>query len=258
MEFSDFDRRNLELLEALPNRQSKHCFRSAINHLKRATTLFPIDSSMAVFRCITSEEEAATGLMYCLKDRGYSNSEKLLPWDHKHKHAFIPFFSILCQFVEDHFREYGIELNLTHIENNGQIQLGFEVTMETNGQENRFIPEPPLNFRLLHQEKRFSYIKQITKLLEKQNVRGINEHIKANANQRNSLLYATPYGFPSEIQVDAKFFPAYKSRVMAMLRTYLLIEPYMELQPFVQDSLDAFLAMIDATDVAELNLNGEL
>lgn len=97
LKLSDFDCKCIELLEALPNRHSKHCFRSAINHLERAEKLLLIDSSMAVFRCFTAEEEAASGLMYCLKDRGYSNAEKLKQQDHVQKNAVIQFFNILCQ-----------------------------------------------------------------------------------------------------------------------------------------------------------------
>ncbi len=112
MELQDFDKKCLELLEQIPNKQSKHCFRSAMNHLERAETLFPIDRSMAVFRCFTAEEEAASGLMYCLKDKRYKNAEKLNPRNHVQKNAVIQFFSILCQFVEDRFRGFGIDMYL--------------------------------------------------------------------------------------------------------------------------------------------------
>jgi hypothetical protein len=110
VELSDFDHRCLVLLQESPNKHSRHCFRSAINHLERAEKLFSIDSSMAVFRCITAEEEAATGLMLCLKERGYLNAEKLNTRMHDQKNAVIQFYKILCQFIEDSFRQYGIEI----------------------------------------------------------------------------------------------------------------------------------------------------
>ena len=138
MEFSDFDRQSIELLETLPNKQSKHCFRSAISHLERAEILFPIDNPMAIFRCITAEEEAATGLMYCLKDLGYLNAEKLSPWSHTHKNVFISFLRILCQFVEDSFRQYEVETFLCHKEEKGKVRLKFEATMILNGQLTHF------------------------------------------------------------------------------------------------------------------------
>ncbi len=40
---------------------------------------------------------------------------------------------------------------------------------------------------------------------------------------------------------------------MAMLRAYLMIEPYKERQPFVQDSLNAFLAMVISLKLENLH-----
>lgn len=255
MNINDFDKRSLELLKELPNRQSKHCFRSAINHLELAEKLFQIDSSMAVFRCITAEEEAATGLIYCLKDRGYINADKLNPRNHVHKNAFIPFLRVLCQFVEDSFKQYQIETFLCHKIDNKKVRLKFEASMISNGQQIHFAPEPPFNFELLHEGKQFSYKPQIQKLVKSKNVKNIKKHIEENAELRNKVLYATPKGFPAKIKIEDNFFPTYLSRVIALLRTYLLIEPYKIHQPFVQDSLNALLAMINTINPEVVNLH---
>lgn len=244
MEFQDFDNKCIELLATRPNRQSKHCFRSAINHLERAEILFPIDNPMAVFRCFTAEEEAASGLMYCLKDKRYKNAEKLDPRNHVHKNVVIQFFGILSQFVEDQFRRFGIEMLLNMAENNGSRNLFLEVRMDFGKGPTTFIPTPPLNFKLLHEDKRFSYKEQIEKLVESKEAKEIGSYLRAIANQRNMVLYASQKGFPSEIEIEDKFFPAYKKRVLALLRAYLMIDPYEENQCFVQDALDAFLAML--------------
>lgn len=244
MELQDFDKKCLELLDARPNRQSKHCFRSAFNHLERAEILFPIDNPMAVFRCFTAEEEAASGLMYCLKDKKYINAEKLNPRNHVHKNAVIQFFSILCQFAEDHFKEFGIEMFLSLVENEGKRNLLFTAHMDLGEGPTTFIPDPPLNFKLAHEDKRFSYKKQIDALIDSKEVKEIGAHLKNIANQRNLILYASQKGYPSKIDIEDKFFPAYQKRVLALLRTYLMIDPFEECQNFVQDSLDAFLAML--------------
>lgn len=253
MELQDFDKQCLELLEQIPNKQSKHCFKSAINHLERAETLFPIDRSMAVFRCFTAEEEAASGLMYCLKDKRYKNAEKLNPRDHVQKNAVIQFFSILCQFVEDRFRGLGIDMYLSMVENDGNRQLIFEAHMDLGNGPTTFIPEPPLNFQLIHKDKRFSYKRQIKALAESKKVREIGKLLKDVANQRNLLLYANQQGYPAEVKVEDKFFPAYQKRVLTLLRTYLMIEPYKGDQFFVQDASDAFLAMLEKQKLYDLH-----
>lgn len=244
MEFQDFDKKCIELLETRPNRQSKHCFRSAINHLERAEILFPIDNPMAVFRCFTAEEEAASGLMYCLRDKRYENAENLNPKNHVHKNAVIQFFSVLSQFIEDQFRIFGIDMFLNMAENDGNRNLFFEVRMDLGEGPTTFIPTPPLNFNLLHEDKRFSYKEQIEKLVQSKEAKEIGSYLKKIANKRNLALYASQKGFPSEIEIEDKFFPAYQKRVLALLRVYLMIDPYDENQHFVQDALDAFLAML--------------
>jgi len=253
MELLGFDNKCIELLDTVPDRQSKHCFRSAINHLERAEFLFPVDSSMAVFRCYTAEEEAASGLMYCLKDLRYSNAGKLNPRDHVQKNAIIQFFSILCQFVEDKFKEFGIEMSLSLVNNNDRKRLVFDAQMDMGNGPIKFIPDPPLNFTFIHKEKRFSYKEQIDTLMNSHEVNDIGSLLKNVANQRNLVLYATQQGYPSEIEITEKFFPAYQKRVLTLLRTYLLIQPYNEIQPFVQDTLDAFLAMLNKQEFDDLH-----
>jgi len=102
LDLTSFDQSCFELLEALPRTQSRASMRSAINHLRRAEVLFPIDRPMAAFRCYTAEEEAASGLMHCLKERRYANAERLNPRNHIQKNAVIPFFSILRSFTTSH------------------------------------------------------------------------------------------------------------------------------------------------------------
>jgi len=253
MDLHSFDTNCLELLEQIPNKQSRHCFQSAINHLRIAEKLLDIDTPMAVFRCYTAEEEAASGLMLCLKEHMYSNASKLKYRNHRHKNALIPFFSILCQFIEDSFRQYGIEIDLLIKESGIGRHVALEVTIASSAGPAKFSPDPPFNFSFVHEGKRFSYRQQIDKLVKSRNAEKITRCLEKEANKRNLLLYATPTGFPSSIKITPLFFPAYWRRVMAMLRAYLMIEPYKEPQPFVQDSLDAFLAMVDSLKPEDLH-----
>jgi len=253
MDLHSFDEHCLELLEKCPNRISRHCFRSAINHLQRAEKLFDIDNPMAVFRCYTAEEEAASGLMHCLKECGYTNSSKLNPQNHFHKNALIPFFSILCQFIEDSFDQYGIEIDLLISESDARKYVALEVAMASSIGPVKFVPEPPFNFSFIHEGKNFSYRHQIDKFVKAKDAKEIKDCLREEANKRNVVLYATPCGFPSSIEITPKFFPAYWRRVMAMLRAYLMIEPYKERQPFVQDSLNAFLAMVISLKLEDLH-----
>lgn len=244
MELHSFDERCIEILEALPKQHSKQCFRSAINHLKLAEKLYPFDSSMSIFRYITAEEEAASGLIRCLQEIGYQNANELKPRYHPHKHAVIPFFRIMSQFIEDNFRQLEITNDLVIDVENGIEKVRLVVEMNVNGSRERFVPEPPLNFAFEHEGKRFSYKSQIEQLASSKGATNIIKYIEDAANYRNLILYAAPKGVPSHQIVDDKFFAAYQARVFSMLRAYLMIVPYKEKLPFVQDSLDAILNML--------------
>ncbi|MFC3531759.1 hypothetical protein ACFOLG_06125 [Vogesella facilis] len=255
MEFSSFDSHCIEMLNALPNRHSRHCFRSALNHLERAEKLFEVDSVMACFRCITAEEEAAAGLMHCLKEKDYDNAAGLKPRDHKHKSAVIVLFSVLGDFVGKDLVDSGIVVDLSVFEEGDgkKLKLSFEVP--TDNKIVTFFSDPPLNVQLIAEGKKFSYRQQIYTHLEKKGHSKMKDHLVDLANFRNKLLYAGPAGFPSEVKVEEKFFGAYKSRVMAMLRAYLLVVPYNEKQIFAQDSLDVFLSMVNGMDLDGLSLD---
>jgi len=60
---SPFDVHIIAALEASEKTHARESMRSAIEHLRLAESLFQHDIAMAVFRCITAVEEAASSLM---------------------------------------------------------------------------------------------------------------------------------------------------------------------------------------------------
>lgn len=247
-----FDERCLEILEALPNTHSKHYFRSAINHLKLGEKLYPVDSSMGVFRYITAEEEAASGLMQCLKDKRYTNAEKLDTWRHKHKHAIIPIFTAIRSYIQGMAASKTMNIELTITEED-EKSIKLIVSTIINGEEVSFSPIPPLNFGLSSDGKRLSYKPQLESLANSKGVKDIVSHIEKSANIRNRILYATKDGYPSQVEVEPYFFTAYQNRVFSMLRVYLMIVPYNEKMQFVQDVLDALLNMLGSLKLDDIH-----
>lgn len=243
MEKTKFDENCIELLNEAPKRHSRHCFRSALNHLERAERLLTIDPEMSVFRGVTAEEEAASGLMMCLKELGYQNADKLKPRDHVQKSAVVPFFSILGSFFHETFLE-DMKLIIQIGEIDGERRLKIGIPMENYGIDKLAYPIPPLNFAVTSDEKRPSYKHQIASFIETSGTRDILSYIKKQANIRNTVLYARNEGYPSLEHLKPDFLITRQRRVLAMMRAYLFIFPYRELQPFVQDALDAYLAML--------------
>lgn len=245
---SVFDDRCITLLKDSPKRHSRHCFRSALNHLACAEKLLTIDPEMCAFRGITAEEEAASGLMHCLKECGYENAEKLRPRDHGQKSSATPFLSVLGTFFHQTFAANGLQVRFHIKDQEGERRLTIGIPMVVGGVETYAYPVPPLNFSVTSDAQRVSYKQQIAGLIEKTGARDILSYVKTQANQRNTVLYAGPDGYPKLLGLKPDFLSLRQVRVLAMMRAYLFFYPYREHQPFVQDALDAFLAMLGALE----------
>lgn len=218
-----------------------------------AERLLEIDSVMAAFRGLTAEEEAASGFMHCLKERGYQNADKLNPWDHVHKNAITPFLDSLGLFFAETIDAYVNKpaLKLQGEGKDRRLMLGLFINV--NGHDQWAYPIPPLNFTVTTDEKRLSFQRQIDFLSEHRWEKNILAYIKDQANTRNQLLYARPDGYRYQGELNPDYLATRTVRVMALLRAYLLVQPYKERLTFVQDSLNAYLVMIGKLKENDLN-----
>ena len=241
------------MLDASPNRQSRHCLRSALSHLEKAHLLKGVDLAMAAFRALTAEEEAASAIMHCLKEHGYRNANLLKPKDHLQKNAISPFFDVLgMSFSQTLGSQFGNPI--LQLEDEGdkrRLMIGLKIGGSDN--EQIAFPIPPLNFMATVDGKPLSYRPEIERLVEIRGRKDIVTYLREQANRRNKLLYAGSEGYPSEVELPDNFFENRQVRVLAMLRAYLLIQPYAEQLTFVQASLDAYLAMLGALKETDLH-----
>lgn len=201
MDLTSFDQSCLDLLEASPRTQSRASMRSAINHLRRAEVLLPVDCPMAAFRCYTAEEEAASGLMHCLKERRYVNADRLNPRNHIQKNAVIPFFTILKKFYDESLGIHGLEPEIQLRALDGVKQLFVAIPITVNGEKTEFLPTPPLNFSVSNEAKRFSYSEHVNDYIKSRGAKEVDDHLRELANKRNLLLYAGPKGYPHDLEV---------------------------------------------------------
>ncbi|HXI74753.1 MAG TPA: hypothetical protein VNG94_04155 [Pyrinomonadaceae bacterium] len=235
--------------------RGRHSLRNAWDHLERGWAIRDIDPAMAWFRGITAEEEAATGLIYGICDRKYNNADLLNPWNHTHKHSINLFFELLSDFFAESIEpvsKVGIKLGSVADPN----RLKIYIPMIVNGEEKYAIPDPPLNLNVTVGGKPISFKRQLDKLTKLANLKSakqIEKYISDKANERNKLLYASAHGYRHVESVKEVFFFHQKQKVMKMAYAYLLIEPYKEKQPFVQQAIDALLKMLGKIESAHLN-----
>jgi hypothetical protein len=252
---SSDDQKLLDLLNEEPASPARHCFRSALEHLRRAMLIQDLDPAMAVFRGITAEEEAATGLMHAFKSRQYPNADLLKPRNHVQKHAVTPFL----RFLLTHLSEIklngvkSIRLALKDIEGRKRLVVAF--LLEGDGEPLVATPTPPLNLSMREgNDPGFPDLsRNIRGLLEPTGYTNVLNFLKAEANLRNRILYAGPNGYPVLSDLSPEYLRDRQRRVMAILKVTLLVLPYDEVQPFAAEALDSFLRLVNRLDQQPLH-----
>lgn len=239
----EIDEKFIKILENVKSCHSKNSFRSALVHLDKAEDLYNIDQEMCVFRAITAEEEAASGLMLCLKELGYKLSNKLKHRDHVHKSAIYPFISLVQMAFAHSLHDSGVKIGLVLTDNESELSLKSYHTIP--GYNVYSYPIPPLNFDFKLNGEPFVYDKQIEDYLQHVGAVDVVTYVKHLANLRNQVLYANHKGYPT-VEVNMGFVEAKRRKVLEMLKIYLLVKPYAERQLFVQQSIYAFLKMLKA------------
>jgi len=241
-----FQKKCLALMNEAPRTHATHCFRSALYHLERAELLRAVDPAMAIFRAITAEEEAASGVIRCLAELGYPCADALNAHDHAHKHAVFPFMQILELFfgqtLANHFKKYNLHIK----EEDGASRLTLALNVTINGEPQLAYPIPPLNFGVKNPDtgEAPDYSFQINQLVAAKGRASVKAFLKNEANLRNEILYAGPDGYPTIPTLDLGFLVERRARVLAMINVYLLAFPYQEHQPFVTQALASFAKML--------------
>jgi hypothetical protein len=232
----------LALLNAEPSSHFKHCFRSALNHLSKAYLIASVDPEMAIFRAITAEEEAASGLIRSLIQLEYPEHQNLKPHDHVQKHAVTPFIqAVLSNMSFLRFPNISsVRLAIKNID--GKDRLVTVLRLMLDGNETWALPIPPLNLTVRdgNTGESPSYTIDFQRVIEPKGYRNILKYLKREANLRNRILYADQDGYPAVDQFDTRFILEKQNRVLSILKVTLLIAPYQEHQPFVINAISAF------------------
>jgi hypothetical protein len=241
---SDLDRRIVDALPFMPDSSRWPAF-NAVRHINCAWRLKEIDPQMAIFRAITAEEEAATGLFLSIKRRGYRGAEKLRHRDHVHKNSVIPFFDAITRVIA----KVGDQMPKSELifePDNKRLVIRFSHIHPQTGEDVWAYPTPPLHVSLRGgtpngKMKKEDFAAGVKEIVAGANVKDIIEYVKNKANFRNQILYAAPDGYPTLTEDIDGALELYQRHVFTILRMYMLIDPYPGNQLFVQQALDAFL-----------------
>lgn len=242
--FTEEELRVVSLLRHEPEDRTRKSFDAAFIHLSFAHRIKDIDPAMALFRAITAEEEAASALLRALLAKGYAETSKLMPKDHLQKAAVYPFLVAIAKHTS-YLRINGIKevrLGIPKHDETPRLQLALVLGGVNDGIVAR--PVPPLNLAIREAGEAVNYRKYFLELISPSGFEDIQKYLNAKKNQRNLLLYASPSGLLNPGLITDATLLDYKRRIMTVLKATLLIWPYKETQPFVQEAVGSFLGMV--------------
>lgn len=258
MEFSSTEIELLSLLESLSG-QGRYCCSNAIHHLKKAWEIRTVDPQMAVFRAITADEEAASAVMWELRNIGYANSDKLNPHNHHHKNAVIVFLEVFRRFL---FRFPDLINSETWIDIGEIVETKKPVlALRISKPSGEILTiSPPLKFEILIDDETNnifnvapSFKAELNSFLSDEKENSLKAFLKKSANERNILLYASLNGSARIQELNDEYLLTRKRRVFRQIITYLMIKLYDDQKfPLVQNCLNAFLSMITDEKIGEL------
>jgi len=201
---------------------------------------------VAYFLAITAEEESATALFHALKRRRYANAGHLKPKNHIHKTALHPFLLAVGKL----FTEVSAWCDPMFVFDTEQSPGGKELLrlrLTVDGPDGKPIwahPLPPLEFSVSVNGTAHDFGPELQRLASEKNARSAKEYVELLANRRNQVLYAAPNGMPHVEHDPMPFLQYRKSVVFSHLIAYLLVDPFPQRQLFVQQTLNAFVAML--------------
>jgi hypothetical protein len=240
---TEFDQHLVDMLltTAAPG---QYAARNAVRHLDKAGEIAEIDPTMAAFRAITAEEEAATAVFHALRRHGYAGSTILHRHNHLHKNALGPFCEATIEVFKLVNDQFDLRPQLLIAEEDGtrRLKTQFRIAVRELG-ERLASGALPLGFSLSRNGQLHDFSDQIDNLATSRGAASIKAHLRQRANMRNELLYAGPSGLPT-VRLN-NFLRTQRRAVKMLVILFLLIEPYAEQQLFVSQCLKAFLKMLD-------------
>lgn len=256
MPFDDIHLHIEASIEKLKVPRIRHACRSAFNHLRKAWTLHPVDAEMSSFRAITAEEEAATAVIRALRQQNYPNADRLSDRNHVHKSALWPFITAVSEKVME--KKIAVPTMTLRVEGEPRIELSVDIGRQAG--LNRPLwgtPDEPFNFSMWSDRtgpfKLHDFSEELLALAAGKGARDIEAYVKAEANARNQLLYASDKGIPSVMFEDA-YLLSRRRRVMTLLVLTIAIMQTKVHQLFLVQCLDALIRAIQRFDGDPLNL----
>lgn len=222
----------------------RHCALNAIQGIQRAWLIAGVDPEIALFRAITAEEEAATALIFSLRQRKYPGSKALNFQRHDDKIGL----SILVQAIGSVFAQSGWpqpKLQIIRDLRRPRIELHLPAEFFGFPKEHLITPDNPLNLSIRQGQGAgpsdvMLFEEQLADISKATGANSIAARIAAEANLRNKILYASDSGI-AVVENPESFILERKRRAFVLIGLTIIILQTRNLQPLAVQAIESYL-----------------
>lgn len=244
--FEELHRRLEESVAKLVVPRIANAGRNAFELLRKAWRLHPVDSNMSLFCAITAEEEAASAVIRALQHQKYPKADQLRVSNHAHKAALWPIIQAFQDLaVDKHIAPPNVQLKTE-----GEPRVDWRVEIGDRGALDKPLwatPDEPFNFVLNADYngpfKVHDFAREFEGIAKAGRKGSIFEHIKAESNLRNRILYASDQGIPGVEFADAAILTR-RRRVTALIVIAIAIMQTAQHQHFLVQCLDILVRIV--------------
>lgn len=224
---------------------------NSLDQFDRSFRLLDTDKEMASFRGITGEEEAATVLIKAIQLRSYPHAREFNARDHQHKAAVIACVMAIAAEVAPLLAEFQLTFDFEKKRADVKMPLSnFGIV----GADNLAIqPVEPLD--LAHRkggtEEAKLFDAALANLAGRSNFENIKRMVSAQANARNTLLFASDSALP-ESKATREHLENRKKRALILLVLAIMVLQTRKHQSLVCQATLAFLGVISKLPPPEI------
>jgi hypothetical protein len=228
----------------------RHRLLSALDHLERSLLIFDVDREMASFRAITAEEEAATALILAIRLRRYQQAKQFNPRSHQHKAAVMACVSGIASTMIPVLQEFQIVFDF------GRKRIDVKVPLSNFGVRGgedlaiQFVEPLDLVYSRPGREGSNLFDDALVKLAERASFENIKKMVSAQANARNTLLYASDSELPKS-KATREGITNRKNKALTMLVLGVMVLQSRKHLALVRDAIPAFLGVISRLPAEE-------
>lgn len=216
---------------------------NALEHFERAFRLLEIDREMASFRAITGEEEAASALINAIQLRRYPHAKAINSRDHQHKAAVIACMIAVARDVIPILKQFQLVFNFDKRRVDLKVPLS---NFDIPGAES-FAVQPVEPLDLVRgtdgADGGDPFTAALRDLAIESNYENVRRMVSAQANGRNTLLYASDSDLPKS-RVSYGAIVNRKMKALTLLVVSAMVLQSRKHQSLVCQAIDAFLRVI--------------